>query len=489
MGKIMGEDLCSVDVLTCLRQQTAALERLAALHESRLTRSFTLDADPDADREKNVASTLAHTADQEKKVASDLAQPCLLHEVSNTPGAVREISAAPTVQDVRHSSRTDLTLWSNCQERPASAVQHQWEKRLTKEPMCIEVTVTFLNIEGIDTVTHSFSANIIGDFRVWYAGDLHNFDPKIRCSNLKESTMEPQMSQCKCSDGSYCFRRQWHGVFLEHLELHNFPMDIQNLSIEFTSDWPADMVKLVKCRSHPSKVTAAACEITRDSWTPTTLKKSVASTQNNRVTRDGWITMDSGIIPMCARSAAIRTREDVIEGAGLDDERLYPVIAFTLQFSRLTQHYFWNIITPTLIMVTLSFMSFTVPVNEVADRASITLTLLLSIIAYKFIIKDELPKVNFMTLIDKYILASMCIVSAVGFANAIVGNGADEITEDLKSADKTCKWILGTLWTSCNVGFMCLIVYRLRRSHLRRANFRKQCCDKAGSAPDVMLLV
>mmetsp|Transcript_4171 Transcript_4171/g.6713 ORF Transcript_4171/g.6713 Transcript_4171/m.6713 type:complete len:471 (-) Transcript_4171:46-1458(-) len=470
MGSIMGDDLtiCVADALACMKQQAAALERLAALQESKFAQHIRSNAAP----VENVADHLEQPLAPVKNISDHMGQP---------PGVVRERSASP---NPRRSSRTDLTIWSNCEERPPSALLHKWEQRLSKQPMSIEVNVTFLSIEGIDTVGHSFSANIIADFRVWYAGDLHDFDPKIRCSNLKESTMEGQMSQCKSADGSYCFRRQWHGVFLEHLELHDFPMDIQNLSIEFTSEWPADMVKFLRSRSHESKVTAPACDITRDVWAPTTIKE-LKSARGSIMT----LSCCKRKKEKSARSVAIRSREDVVEGAGLDDDRLYPMITFTLQFSRLTQYYLWNVIMPTCIMVTLAFTSFTVPLNEVADRASITLTLLLSIIAYKFIIKDELPKVNFMTLIDKYILASMSIVAVLGFANAIVGNGAEEITEDLLSADRLWKWILGIMWTFCNFYFVCNVAWRQYKSQLRLRRFRKQCCAEAASAADVMLLV
>merc|ERR1712110_385929 len=70
--------------------------------------------------------------------------------------------------------------------RPASAVDHRWDEVLSKSPMTIEANVIVLSLEGVDTASHSFSANIVAEFRIWYnSNDLHDFDPKIRCLNLK----------------------------------------------------------------------------------------------------------------------------------------------------------------------------------------------------------------------------------------------------------------------------------------------------------------
>jgi hypothetical protein len=294
--------------------------------------------------------------------------------------------------------------------------------------------------------------------------------------------METVASQFTCGDGSYCFKKQWHGTFSEHLSLRQFPMDIQKLTFIFASEWPEDKVQFKRCNSHASTVSGLGFQLIRDVWTPTMLQDSKGCQQ-----------------------VAIRVREDIFEGSGFEGSNVsspyatglfpthscqplrgfegsnadkkteYPKIEFTFQLRRSAANYLWNIIMPTCTMVTLSFMSFTVPLDEVADRASITLTLLLAIIAYKLIIKDELPKVSFLTLIDKYILASMSIVATIGFVNSALGSNVDQVTESLKSTDKHLKWILGTAWVLCNVYFMLLVLYRLFHARDKVRKFQNEC--------------
>merc|ERR1719247_1501702 len=137
------------------------------------------------------------------------------------------------------------------------------------------------------------------------------------------------------------------------------------------------------CQSHESRVGGGlGCEVTRDVWEPTTILRYPCPGSRN----------------VEQRKIAILGLEDITDSA--DQGCSYPKITFTLQVRRHSTNYLYNIIIPTATLVSLAFCSFNVPLNEVADRASITLTLLLSIIAYKLIIKDELPKVNFLTLID-----------------------------------------------------------------------------------------
>merc|ERR1719247_618543 len=147
---------------------------------------------------------------------------------------------------------------------------------------------------------------------------------------------------------------------------------------------------------------------------------------------------------------AIIAVEDITEGTGPDTDVSHSMITFTLQVRRHATNYLYNIILPTAVLVCLAFCSFTVPLSEVADRSSITLTLLLSIIAYKLIIKDELPKVNFLTLIDVYILASMTVTAMIVFANSAVGYAVEEVTSHTRSRDCDCRLVLGILWVVCN---------------------------------------
>ena len=52
-----------------------------------------------------------------------------------------------------------------------------------------------------------------------------------------------------------------------------------------------------------------------------------------------------------------------------------------------------------LLIVLLSFTSFAVSPDEPADRLSVTLTLLLTAVAFKFVVSQSLPTISYLTLL------------------------------------------------------------------------------------------
>ena len=56
-----------------------------------------------------------------------------------------------------------------------------------------------------------------------------------------------------------------------------------------------------------------------------------------------------------------------------------------------------------------------------ADRLSVSLTMVLTAVAFKQIIAAELPDVSYLTLLDVFVLASFASTCLVAFENIVVG--------------------------------------------------------------------
>ena len=59
------------------------------------------------------------------------------------------------------------------------------------------------------------------------------------------------------------------------------------------------------------------------------------------------------------------------------------------------------------LITLLTFTTFVVEVDAVGDRLQITLTLLLTSVAFKYYVQQFLPTVSYLTFLDKYILACL----------------------------------------------------------------------------------
>ena len=79
--------------------------------------------------------------------------------------------------------------------------------------------------------------------------------------------------------------------------------------------------------------------------------------------------------------------------------------------------YFWNIIFVLFFITLASALAFLVEPREVADRATVSLTLLLVSVGYKYIMNSWLPVKPYLTFLDKYILLSFTLQ----FANVVEG--------------------------------------------------------------------
>ena len=69
-------------------------------------------------------------------------------------------------------------------------------------------------------------------------------------------------------------------------------------------------------------------------------------------------------------------------------------------------HYIIHIISVSGTLTTANALCFLIPPAEMAERANITLTLFLTIVATKFLIGERLPQLPFLTMIDVYFVAS-----------------------------------------------------------------------------------
>merc|ERR1712087_573762 len=69
----------------------------------------------------------------------------------------------------------------------------------------------------------------------------------------------------------------------------------------------------------------------------------------------------------------------------------------------------------------LSFCIFSHSHHHVGDRLSFGITMVLTIVAFQFVITSSLPQVNYLTLIDKYNLFIFCLNGAMIVESGILG--------------------------------------------------------------------
>ena len=94
--------------------------------------------------------------------------------------------------------------------------------------------------------------------------------------------------------------------------------------------------------------------------------------------------------------------------------------------------------------------AFVVERAQVADRLSVTVTLMLSAVAFRFVVSSMLPKVSYLTWMDYYILTGFVALILLIGENAFLG--IDSIDNDTANAvDLGFAIAFSVIWASLHL--------------------------------------
>ncbi|CAH8444194.1 unnamed protein product [Dicrocoelium dendriticum] len=271
-----------------------------------------------------------------------------------------------------------------------------------KEQVVVEIRVVFLKVGEIDTLKEIYHADAFIQAK-WKEPRLEGktdeelrridlqrcWNPLIIIDNiLSESKDQHWMTTQKTEKREIYIveRRRLRGIFLETLELNDFPLDVQDLTITLTSERPDSEVVLVPDRTE-------LCGINLQTL----------------VDQQEWKLHEH--IEVTRRSA---TQEYT------NSSQCHPCISVTCRAARRPGYFYWNVFLIMFFITGLSFATFAVPPERPENRLQLSFTLFLTSVAFKFVINQSLPKISYLTYMDKYVLMSLAILCVVSVWHAVV---------------------------------------------------------------------
>jgi hypothetical protein len=253
--------------------------------------------------------------------------------------------------------------------------------------------IVFNNLNAISMLEQTFETEIqleltwmdgsvaerLANGETW--GDVRQnlWHPGLRldnCAEIKDS--EYWFRLVDQSTGLVAFVVRMLGVFRERFELKRFPFDCQWLTlrlsscwkeVRFSGDWPAAYARRNRCPS-------------RDDF----------------VNLKGFILEDYEPFPV----ACLQARKTRVEQSA--SSSVYHELNAKLMIRRRSAYYLWNIALIDFLLVLTSLTVLLVPAEEFADRMAMSLTLLLTAIAFKQVVSMHLPSISYLTTLDKYVL-------------------------------------------------------------------------------------
>lgn len=253
-----------------------------------------------------------------------------------------------------------------------------------ERPVKLDIAFYVADLDSINTSAQSFDARF---FYVvsWYDKRLAHKNPNPVRKKLTE-VWHPNIqiiNQRKVfntlpdlvkimPDGKVSYIQAGWGIFSQALKLKKFPFDTQKISFQLVS----------VVGEPPSKVQF----VTSD--------KSLSGIADKLSIAD-WKILDwkEEIKPFVLKNFAKR-----------------PAITFSFSAERLTAYYIAKMILPLVMIVMMSWAVFWMDPLNVASNVGISITSMLTLIAYRFSADTILPRLSYLTSLDYFILASTILV-------------------------------------------------------------------------------
>ncbi|XP_048777841.2 uncharacterized protein LOC125681694 [Ostrea edulis] len=265
----------------------------------------------------------------------------------------------------------------------------------------VQTRIVFLKLSDIDTVKEQFAAEVFIESR-WPEKSLDHgkendnldfskyWNPKLLVQNVTSATKDKVWKKLEYGKNGEAFiveKRRIKGIFTENLELQDFPFDLQDLSIVLTSELPLEELEIIEDDEHLSSI-IVSCFVDEQEWE---LREFVES----------------------------ETRTVSKEFTGSKNV-VYPFLVFKTLAMRRAGFFVWNIIIIMTIISSLSFATFAVDRDLPQNRLQLAFTLTLTGVTFRFVTNQQLPKISYLTRLDKYILYCMVFNYLVTAWHAIV---------------------------------------------------------------------
>ena len=116
----------------------------------------------------------------------------------------------------------------------------------------------------------------------------------------------------------------------------------------------------------------------------------------------------------------------------------YSRITYDIRIDRKAGFYVWKVFLPLFVIVAISGVVFWMGREALGRRAGVSVTGILTVIAYQFVVSDAIPRVSYLTVLDKLLLLSLVAIASTLFVSIYV-EAMDSRGKDPSRVDRTCR--------------------------------------------------
>jgi len=257
------------------------------------------------------------------------------------------------------------------------------------EPTNVNFFVFVLDIDKIDDAGQSFTTNVFvrlywKDKRLIHEGRVKTvplnevWNPDILIANQGGILQKALPEVVKITpDGTVTYLQRYTGPLSQPLKLSQFPFDQHSFTIHFVTP-----------SSTPQEVQFIPAPAVRD-------PKIIGGAIYNELSLPDW-----KVTEYIAETRPYAPTKD-IEVAGF-------VFEFTAK--RYAIYYVWQVIIPLIMIVMMSWGAFYIDPTNAGAGIGVATSSMLTLIAYRFMLGNLIPRLPYMTRLDYFLLGSTILV-------------------------------------------------------------------------------
>ena len=301
---------------------------------------------------------------------------------------LQSTAAAQEISPADASSGSPISRAVQSDETADKTPKPELERPTTwGEPTEVEVSILVLDVDEVNSAEQSFAASVYYQAR-WRSpflvhegpGPLHLgltevWSPRLTILNQQQAWNAYPGSVEISPNGEILYRQKVWGRFSQPLDLRDFPFDSQTLTVHIVAaDLLESDVKMVPLDRGHGNESGIGPQFSLPDF-------EVLSSQ-------------AGAMPYVPVEGAPGT-------AGF---------AIQIEVHRYISYYFWKIIVPLCLIVIMSWLPRWTDPEQMGINIGVSTTAFLTLVAYLFAINSLLPRVPYLTRIDRFILLSTLMV-------------------------------------------------------------------------------
>ena len=111
-------------------------------------------------------------------------------------------------------------------------------------------------------------------------------------------------------------------------------------------------------------------------------------------------------------------------------------------------------------VTSMNFTAWSIAPDEASDRLQIDFTLLLTAVAFKLLVSDMLPNLDYLTMLDYYVFGCILLLCIMALAHSAMPFA------DWSSYDATTFYLLAAAWLAFNAAFVAVVFMLNARRNL-----------------------